>query len=57
MKKRRNGGKIENGSYSCKNQKARRGISLSCEKKRNYKSNTKDETDPDQANNEYLLQL
>lgn len=37
--------------------KARRKISSSSEKKKNYKSDTKDKTDLDQANDKYLLQL
>ena len=39
-------------------QKARGGINLSSEEEKNYKSNTKDETDLDQAGNDKnLLQL
>ena len=39
-------------------QKARGEISLFSEGEKNYKSDTGDETDPDQAgNDEYLLQL
>lgn len=37
--------------------RARGGISLSNEEEGNYKSDTKDETNPDQVNNKYLLQL
>ena len=36
--------------------KDREGISLSSEKEGNYESNTRDDTDLDQANNKYLLQ-
>ena len=32
-------------------QRAKGGISLSSKEKKNYESNTEDETDPDQANN------
>ena len=45
-------------AMAAKCQKARRGISLSSEREENYKSDTKDETDPDQAGNDKnLLQL
>lgn len=37
--------------------RARRGISLSSIKEENYESDTKDNIDPDQANDKYLLQL
>ncbi len=41
-----------------KHKKARGGFSLSCKEKRNFMSNTEDETDPDQVDNgKYLLQL
>ena len=33
-------------------QRARRGICLSSEEEENYKSDTRDETDPDQAGND-----
>lgn len=38
-------------------QKVREEISLFNEKKKNYVSNTRDEIDPDQADNKYLLLL
>ncbi len=45
-------------AMAAKHQKARRGISLSSEEEKNYESDTKDETDPDEAdNNENLLQF
>ena len=37
--------------------KDRKRISLSSRDERNYKSNTRDNTNPDQANGKYLLQL
>ena len=42
-------------AMAAKRQKARRGISLSSEEKENYKSNTKDETNPDQAGDDKNL--
>ncbi len=48
--------KIE--AIATKHRRARGGISLSNEEEENYESDTKDETDPDQAdNNKNLLQL
>ena len=45
-------------AMAIRRQKARGGISLSSKKKKNYKSDTGDKTDPDQAgNNKNLLQL
>lgn len=44
-------------AMAAKRQRARGGISLSSEEGGNYESDTGDETDPDQANDEYLLQL
>lgn len=38
-----------------KYQKTRRGISQSSKKKSNYKSDTKDKIDLNQANNKYIL--
>lgn len=40
-----------------KRQKTRRRISLFSEEKNNYKSNIRDEIEPDWANNRFLLQL
>ena len=43
---------------AARHQRAKEKISLSSEKKENYESDTKDETDLDQAdNNKNLLQL
>ena len=55
MKKGRNGGKAENKSYGCKLPRNKGVISLSSEEKENYESDTEDNTDPDQADNKYLL--
>ncbi len=45
-------------SMVAKRWRARKRISLSSEEEENYKSDTRDETDPDQANNDkHLLQL
>ena len=43
-------------AMAAKHRKDRREISLSSEEKGNYESNTKDDTDPDQADNKYPLQ-
>ena len=37
---------------AARRQKAKEGIRLSSEEKENYKSNTRDKTDPDQAGND-----
>lgn len=42
---------------AAKRQKTRGGIRLSSKKQQNYKSDLKDKTNPDLANEEYLLQL
>ena len=39
-------------AMAVKRPKARRGISLFSEEKENYKNDTRDETDPDQAGND-----
>ncbi len=45
-------------AIAAKRQRAKGGISLSSEEEKNYESDTKDETDPNQANNDKnLLQL
>lgn len=44
-------------TMTVKQRKARGRISLSSEKKRNYKGETKDKTDLNQVNDEYSLQL
>lgn len=44
-------------ALAIKHCKARREISLSNTKKRNYENNTKDDTDLDQTNNKNPLQL
>ena len=43
-------------AIATKRYRDRGGISLSNEEERNYESNTRDDTDPDQANNKYPLQ-
>lgn len=47
--------KIEAMAAKC--QKTRKRISLSNKEKESYESDTKDEIDPNQANDEYPLQL
>lgn len=44
-------------AMAAKRQRAKKRISLSNKKKRNYESDTGDKTDLDQANNEYLLPI
>ena len=39
-------------TMAARRQRAKRGINLSNKEKKNYESNTKDETDPDQAGND-----
>lgn len=40
-------------AMAAKCQRAKKGVSLSNEEEGNYESDTRDETDPDQANNKY----
>lgn len=47
--------KLKTKAIAAKHQKARREISLSSEKEKNYKSNTKNEINLHQANDKYLL--
>ena len=54
-KKERNSGKTKNKSYDVKTSKSQGGISLFSEEEENYESDTKDETNPYQADDEYPL--
>ena len=44
-------------TMAAKCQRAKERISLSSEEEKDYKSDSKDEIDPDPANDKYLLQL